>query len=192
MTRFMYICKITATVMLFAQTALAVPVAYDFDYDSSEINFTYDFNGDTITGVFPEFTGNLIVDFQNIKNSEVSVSIDATKGRGGFVFATSALRGPKILDVKNFPTINFISTDARLSDGRAAVDGNITVHGVTRPIRLKVLFFQFEGQSLTARDELLMVVTGRINRHDFGANGYPDAVGEFLDIKIDARIIRRR
>ena len=175
-----------------ATAAVAAPVKYDFDYGSSDIGFIYNFSGDEIKGAFPEFSGDLTVDFKDIRNSEVSVSINAAKGQGGFVFATSALRGAKVLNTRKFPTINFTSTSAKLKDGKATVNGNITVRGVTKPIQLNVRFFQLAGQDPASRDALQMVITGRLNRHDFGASGYPDMVGEFLDIKINAKIVKRQ
>ena len=183
--------RATAIALSMAQTSIAAPTQYIFDYDASDIGFTYDFSGDTIQGAFPAFTGALVVDFQNIRNSKVEVSIDASKGKGGFVFATSALRGPKVLATREFPTISFKSTAAQVSDGKASVDGNITVRGVTKPMKLRVRFFQLQGNAPDARDELQMVITGRLNRHDFGASGYPDMVGKYLDIKINAKILKQ-
>jgi polyisoprenoid-binding protein YceI len=170
----------------------AKPAVFNFDYPASDISFTYTFSGDTVQGAFPKFSGDLLVDFKDIRKSKVTVTIDASAGQGGFIFATSALRGSKILDTDTFPTIVFQSTSAQISGGNATVDGNITVHGVTKPIRLAVQFFQLNGQDPAARDSLQMVITGRVNRHDFGASGYPDLVGDFLDIKINAKIDREK
>ena len=185
------LATLTCSLICLVQIAAAAPTTYAFDYGASDIGFTYDFNGDVIQGAFPLFSGNLVVDFQNIRNSKVEVSIDASKGKGGFVFATSALRGPKVLATRKFPTIFFKSTSAQVSEGKATVNGNVTVRGVTKPMTLRVRFFQLKGNAPEARDELQMVITGRLNRHDFGASGYPDMVGDFLDIKINAKIVKQ-
>lgn len=177
---------------LLAATALqAAPRPYVFDFGASEIGFDYSFQGETVHGGFPQFTGDLVVDFDDIRNSSVSVTIDAAAGTGGFVFATAALRGPKMLDTDRHPTIRFQSSSASIDGGQARVEGDLTVRGVTRPARLDVRFVQVEGQPLNARDTLDMIITTRIDRYEFGVSGYPDMVGPFLDIEIRARIERQ-
>ncbi len=170
----------------------SAPRVYDFDYDASRIEFTYEFNGEPVKGRFQKFNGDLVIDFANVNKSTVNVSIDSGSGQGGFVFATSALRGPKMLDAKAYPKISFRSSSAKVVEGIAKVTGEITVRDVTRPITLTARFFQLEGHSPEDRDELAMQITGKINRHDFGASGYPDMVGDTLDIRILAKIKRRQ
>ena len=190
-TRFKNAAAGTLLALCLSQAAQAAPVGYKFDYKASDIGFTYTFNGEVVQGSFPAFTGDLVVDFKDMRNSTVTVAIDASKGKGGFIFATSALRGPKVLATDTYPTISFTSTDAMVSKGKTTVDGNITVRGVTKPITLNVRFLQQIGQDPEKLDPLQMVITGRINRDDFGASGYPDMVGPFLDITINAKITKK-
>ncbi|PYX86272.1 MAG: hypothetical protein DMG68_15900 [Acidobacteria bacterium] len=51
----------------------------------------------------------------------------------------TTMLGPEVLDSQQFPEIHFISTVvSRLGDGRWLVDGNLTLHGQTRPVRVQV------------------------------------------------------
>ncbi|MCP5075012.1 MAG: hypothetical protein GY947_17195 [Rhodobacteraceae bacterium] len=188
----MRLISILVSALLIGAPALSAPQVYDFDYSTSRIEFTYDFNGDPVMGRFPKFSGDLVIDFSDMRKSKVAVSIDTASSQGGFVFATSALRGPKILDARAFPRISFRSSGASVVNGVAKVKGSITVRDVTRPITLTARFFQLENQDPAARDELAMLITGRINRHDFGASGYPDMVGDTLSIRIETKIKRRQ
>lgn len=181
----------TGLLSLFFGPALAKPQVYNFDYSASQINFTYDYNGESVKGKFPKFEGNLLLDFQNVSNSIINVSINTARAQGGFVFATSALRGPKILFAKKFPVINFKSQSASLKDGVAVIKGQITVRNITRPITLTARFFNLTGKDPKERDDLAVKISGTINRHDFGASGYRDMVGETLAINIMARIERQ-
>ena len=178
-------------VVLAAPAVTAAPIEYDFDHSSSKIEFTYDFTGQTVTGGFPKFDADLIVDFQNVRNSSVDVTIDTATAVGGFVFATSALRGGKVLDSKQFPAITFKSTSASLQEGKATLHGLVTVKGISKPVTLQARFFQLQGHAPEDRDELLVKLTTSVNRHDFGASGYPDMVGDKLDITITAKIKKR-
>ncbi|MCP5086849.1 MAG: polyisoprenoid-binding protein [Rhodobacteraceae bacterium] len=188
---FKFTCILVSTVMLGLPVS-ATPQAYDFVYASSKIEFTYDFNGDAVIGGFPKFDGDLVIDFADMRRSSVRVSIDTASSQGGFIFATSALRGPKILNAGKFPKINFRSVGAKVVNGVARITGEITVRDVTRPITLTARFFQLEGQNPESRDELAMQITGKINRHEFGASGYPDMVGNTLNIRIVTKIKRRQ
>ena len=181
----------TGLLSLFFGPALAKPQDYNFDYSASEIIFTYDFNGEAVKGKFPKFEGDLVLDFQNVRNSKINVSINTASAQGGFIFATSALRGPKILFAKKFPAIIFKSQSAILKNGVALIKGQITIRGVTRPITLTARFFNFADKDPKDRDELAVKISGAINRHDFDASGYPNMVGETLAINIMARIKRR-
>ena len=176
---------------LFSTPVMAAPRAYEIDYGASQIGFVYLFNGEEVKGSFPKFKGDLVLDFQNIKNSKIDVTIETRTAKGGFVFATSALRGLKVLNVKNFPTIKFTSQSAQMSNGVAKIKGDITVRGVTRPLTLTAKFFQLQGQDPKDRENLVVQISGTINRHDFGASGFPKMVGDTLAITIKARINRR-
>lgn len=168
--------------------AAAAPKPYAFDYDNSEIGFTYTLNGQTMRGSFPIFDGMLTVDFADVRNSVVNVAIDARKGRAGFVFATGALRGPQVLDTERFPAIRFTSRDAIMSGKSAEIRGDLTVKGITRPATLDVRFQQVAGQPIEARNTLDMIITTQLNRHEFGASGYRSLVDGTLNITIRARI----
>ncbi len=176
---------------LFTAPLAAAPRAYEIDYGASQIGFVYLFNNEEVKGSFPKFSADLVLDFQNIKNSKIDVTIDTRTAKGGFVFATSALRGAKVLNVRKFPTIKFSSQSAQMRNGVASIKGQITVRGVTRPLTLTAKFFQLEGQDPKDRENLVVQISGTINRHDFGASGFPDMVGDTLAITIKARIKRR-
>lgn len=178
-------------ISLFINPVWAAPQAYVFDYDTSKINFSYDFNGEAVNGKFPKFTGDLVLDFKDVQNSKINVSIETRSALGGFIFATSALRGPKVLFAKKFPAIVFKSQSAKLVNGVAKILGTITVRGVTKPLTLTARFFKLKNNDPTEQDELSVRISGVINRHDFGASGYPKMVGDTLAIDITAQIKRK-
>jgi polyisoprenoid-binding protein YceI len=179
--------------LLLAPAVLAAnPQVYDFDYQASEIAFIYEFSGDRITGRFPDFSASLVLDFDDVRNSSVSVDIDTSTALGGFIFGTQAMRGPKMLDARNFPTIRFVSTSAKLEGNSALLEGDLSIREATRPITLKIQIFRASDSLPSERDDLTMTVEGTLNRYDFGVDGYPELVGDDLSILITARIIRRQ
>jgi polyisoprenoid-binding protein YceI len=171
--------------------AFSAPRVYVIDHDASQLNFNYLFNNDPIKGRFPDFTAKLLLDFKDFSKSDISLTIDTRSAKGGFVFATTALRGPKILHAKKFPTIHFQSKSIRPTDTGAELAGVITVRNISRPITLNVQFLKLAEQSAQDRNKLALRITGRLNRYDFGASGYPKMVGENLDIDVLAYISRK-
>lgn len=179
-----------AFLFAFATAAAAFPIHYAFDHSDSDIGFTYEFDGQQIRGSFPDFSGDLIIDFHKVMNSLVEVTIDTTTAQGGFIFATGALTGPKVLDVDNFPHMRFISRSTRPEGNGAIVTGDLTVRDVTRTVELTVKVLRDAGTEPTERDNLILRATTRLRRSDFDADGYDEFVSDTLDIDIRARIRR--
>lgn len=169
----------------------AEPVAYDLDLAQSRVEFTYQFGEDSVTGQFPDFAVDLLLDFDDVPNSSVTAVLQTGSVKGGFVFATQALRGPQVLDVEQFPDIRFRSEKILVRGTDIIVDGQITVRGIQLPITMTVRLFRATGSLPTERDDLTLVMTGQIDRNDFEASGFPDFVGPILEITITAKINRR-
>jgi polyisoprenoid-binding protein YceI len=98
-----------------------------------------------------------------------------------------AMRGPKMLDVGRFPTITFKSqrVSARPATGGAydlELAGEMTIHGVTRPLTLPV-HVEVAGETLTATGKALL-------RHDqFGLQ--PISVAGVVKVKNEIGVTYR-
>ena len=115
------------------------------------------------------------------------------------VVAPAAMRasvlGPQFFDAERHPEITFRSTEVRLDgDGRAEVDGELTIRGVTRPVTAS-------GQYTSPREAGFGEVAGlqlhtRFDRREFGFDwqmelpGGGDAVGWDVAVDIDLLLIR--
>jgi polyisoprenoid-binding protein YceI len=193
--KFIHLCVLLFTFSCLSLTAHpsdARPFAYDIDKKNSTVAFTYQFQGDRVTGSFPDFSADLNLDFDNPNGSNISVLLKTKSAKGGFVFATNIMRGPEILDVARFPNIRFTSTKLQANGKKAKISGNITVKGVTRPIILTAQLFRQPGTNEGQHDKLIIKISGQINRTDFGIVGYPSYVGDILEIAVTAEINKRR
>ena len=173
-------------------TAFAAPISYDIVVDESRLEFTYFFGKDKITGRFPDFDADLAIDFDNPPASTVAARISTTTANGGFPFASQALKSERMLNAARFPEITFRSTKVSGTGNTAQVIGDITVRGVTKPVQLTAKLFRDTGTTAAERQNLIIVITGQLNRHDFGVSGWPNDVGETLGLEITARITARR
>lgn len=175
---------------LLPSSLLAGPESYRLDTDRSTVSFSYEFEGARRTGQMPVTSADLLIDLDNISGSRVLVTLDASAARAGFIIATEAMKSHSVLDTARFPDIHFRSTRIRGDLRGAAMSGDLTIRGVTRPVTLNAQLFRQRGTDLHDRNNLLIELTGTLNRKDFGAGGYPNLVGDTIGLRIIARISR--
>lgn len=177
--------------MILAGTVMAAPVAYLLNEAETKIEFAYDFGSQEISGRIPVASADIVLDLIDYGQSSIVVVLDPTQAVAGFPFATEAMRGPKVLDTRQFPTIRFESSKIVKVEGGAQVTGQITVRDVTAPITLDAKFFRQRGTDENDRDHLAIIMTGALNRSAFGASGYKRYVGDELRLKITALIDKK-
>jgi polyisoprenoid-binding protein YceI len=177
-------------VCLMARAAPAAPQDYRLDAAGSQVTFTYTLNGRPVTGRMPVRSARVSLDLRRLPDSSVRVTLDAARARAGVVFATAAMRGPKVLDTAAHPLIRFRTTAIRGSLRAATVTGRLTIRGTTRTVTLDAVLGRQTGTPPTERDRLVVLLTGAISRSAFGASGYAGLVGDRIDLRIRARITR--
>jgi polyisoprenoid-binding protein YceI len=117
-----------------AQTSTWVP-----DKAHSEVTFSILHLGlSNVRGHFGNIGGSIVWNESDITKSIVNVTIDVTTVDTGVAPRDADLKSPNFFDVSQFPTATFVSTGVAKSSDGLAVSGNLTVHGVTRPVVLKV------------------------------------------------------
>lgn len=112
---------------------------YYTDQGHTEVRFGWSHAGVSMqTGEFTKVNGKLVLDPDNIENSKLNVEIDATSVSTGFVPLDDHLKSKDFLEVATYPKITFVSTGVkRTGDKTADVTGDLTIHGVTKPVTLK-------------------------------------------------------
>jgi polyisoprenoid-binding protein YceI len=113
---------------------------YNFDPTHSTVGFTVrHMVVSKVRGRFAKWGGTLAFDDQDPSRSQVSVSIDAASIDTGVADRDAHLRSADFLDVEKFPTLTFQSKSVTKSGAdELAVAGDLTLHGVTRPVTLEV------------------------------------------------------
>lgn len=185
--------RILICLMLISWSAevAAKPTRYILEADKSRVAFTYSLNGQLMKGNMPVADAELRLDFDRVANSSVSVSLDAARARAGIVFATEAMRGPSVLNVAAHPLISFESNAISGSVAKGAqIDGLVTLRGVTRPARFTAQIYRQKGSPEGDLSQLSVLLSGAVNRSEFGATGFSKEVGDQIGIEVLARIRR--
>ena len=126
-----------AAALLASASALAQTASYAIDPNHSEIDFSIRHMAiSTVQGRFAVKSGSIDLDPANITKSAVSVVVDVNSVDTNNANRDKDLRTDKFFDVEKNPTATFKSTSIKASGDGFDVVGDLTLHGVTRPITL--------------------------------------------------------
>ena len=120
-----------------------------------------------VRGRFNEFGGTILVERANPAASSVELSIQTASLDTAHPGRDKHLRSPDFFDVEKFPEITFKSTKITpTGKDKYDVTGNLTMHGVTKPITLSVTNLGSGGTGKDAKFGFEAATT--LNRKDFG------------------------
>jgi polyisoprenoid-binding protein YceI len=122
----------------------------------------------TVKGQFPNIAGTITFDESNLANSSVSAQIDAASITTREANRDTHLRSADFLDVENFPSIVFESTEiVPRGSHNFVIVGNLTLRGVTQEVTLDAELAG-KGTDPWGRQRAGFTATTSISRKDFG------------------------
>ena len=124
----------------FATTVQAADYTIDTKGAHASINFRVSHLGYSwLEGRFNEFGGQFSYDEANPSAANVNVEINTASVDSNHAERDKHIRSGDFLDVSNFPKATFKSTSFNANaDGTAVMNGDLTLHGVTKAVELKV------------------------------------------------------
>ncbi|MCW6533978.1 YceI family protein [Sphingomonas lycopersici] len=138
-------------------------------------------------GEFTGASGSLTLDPAKLGESHVDIAVPAASISTSNAKLDDELKGDKWFDVAKYDTIRFRSTRiTRTGANSADIAGDLTLHGVTRPVVLKA---RFNAAGVNPLDKAYTVgfeVSGDIKRSDFGVTTYVPMVGDDVHLIISA------
>ena len=183
--------RVAAVVLLMTENLFAAPVTYQIDpthtFPTFEISH---FGFSTYRGRFDKTSGNITLD-RDKKTGSADVTIDVASVSTGVPKLDDHLRNPDFFDAAKYPTIRFKSQDFKFNgDKLSAVNGNLTMHGVTKPVSLTVSSFLCGEHPLKKTPMCGADATTTLKRSDFGISKYSPNIGEdvLLRIEIEAHV----
>jgi polyisoprenoid-binding protein YceI len=188
-----------------AATVEAAPTATDgpavpavskwvLDPENSSVGFVCKHVLSNVRGMFHQPSGSVTLDEATPANSRVSAQVDASSITTGVEERDTHLKGADFFDVAKYPTITFVSTGVSKSSTISfAVTGNLTMHGVTKPVTLATTVSAPFAHAGGIRRGI--EATTSINRKDFGlawefpGEGPGIVVGDTIKVTIDAELM---
>ncbi|MDD5240345.1 MAG: YceI family protein [Sulfuricella sp.] len=179
-----------ATAML-SSTAFAATETYAIDSNHTFPSFSYSHFGFSIqTSRFNKTSGKVVLD-KAAKTGSVDVTIDMKSVDTGSTLFNEHIQGEDFLDTAKYPTATFRSTHVRFDgDKPEAIEGNLTMKGITRPVTLKVTAFKAMPHPMMKKDAIGANASATVKRTDFNAGKYAPNVGDDVTINIAIEAIR--
>jgi len=178
-----------AAPLAIAQTSTWVP-----DKAHSGVDFSILHLGlSNVRGHFGNIGGSIVMNDADITKSTVNVTIDVTTVDTGVSQRDGDLKGPNIFDATQFPTATFVSTSVAKSGGGLTITGNLTLHGVTKPVTLAVVGPTGPINGMDKKPHEGFSATTTISRSAFGiASKMPSAViGDDVQLTIDLDVAKQ-
>lgn len=123
-----------------------------------------------VSGRFTSFEATAETEDENFSNPKISFSADVDSISTGSADRDGHLKSPDFFDAAQYPKLSFESTGFnKVDDEEYELTGDFTMHGVTKPVALKVEFPGI-GKDPWGNIKAGFTITGKLNRKDWGLN----------------------
>lgn len=152
---------------------------YKIDPTHSEVSFKIKhLMISTVTGIFTSFDGEIEADKENLSDAKFNFSAEINSINTNNEQRDGHLKSPDFFDAANYPKLTFESTSFTKKGDDYKLQGNLTLRGVTKPIKLEV---EYAGKMLDpyGNEKHGFEFKGKISRKEFGLtwNGVTESGG---------------
>lgn len=181
-----------ALALLVTPSAQAELVHYKLDPVHTRVLFQISHAGfSNQPGFFPAVQGQLQFDPADWSQSRLEVHIPIASLQLGDPDWNRRILDHRFFDVKKFPEALFVSTQVQQEGvGKGTITGNLTLHGVTRPVTLAVTLNAIKRHPLTRRRTAGFSASGVISRKEFGIDAWSSMVGDAVTLQIECEALR--
>jgi polyisoprenoid-binding protein YceI len=143
-------------------------------------------------GTFPGATGTLTIDPRTIEAAKLDVSVPVAGVETTNHELNGELFSDQFFDGGKYPAMHFVSTAVTRTGGRTAeIAGELTIHGVTRPIVLHATFIGAGPNHFSKIPTIGFRAEGMVRRSDFGLGKWVPVVSDETAITISAAFEKR-
>lgn len=149
---------------------LAVPMTYQVDPDHTHPVFEADHLAGLSVwrGLFAKTGGEIILD-RTAQTGSVDITVDPASVETGMDQLDKVIAGPEFLDAAHYPAVHYSGKLAGFVRGAPTeVTGELTLHGITRPLTLKILSFKCMPHPVLKREVCGADALTQFDRADFG------------------------
>ena len=170
------------------------PVRYAIDPVHTRVMFEIDHAGfSKAIGTVSGSEGSLQFDADDWSTARLDVTVPMQRLDMGDSGWSASVFAPRFLDVKRYPQARFVSTRAERREGnRGTVCGDLTLHGVTRPLCMDLVLNKIARYPLPPfRRTAGFSARTSLKRSDFGMKAWRSLIGDEIALRIEAELVRR-
>lgn len=176
--------------MLFAITAFSQTWVSDAAH--SRLGFTIShLMISHVTGNFKQFEVKVVTTKPDYSDAKVEVNAQIASINTDEEQRDTHLKSADFFDAQKFPTLSFKSTSLKnIKDNDFKLTGNLTMHGITKPVVLDVVFEGKVTNPMNKKEIAVVTIKGVLNRSDFGIGSkFPAAmVGDEVTLEASAEL----
>lgn len=184
-TTFRRLALVSALTAFVSVPVMAEPVTYQVDASHTFARFSYNHMGlSQQLNRFDKTTGQVVLDLA-AKTGEVNIEIDTRSVATGHEAFNEHIQGADFLDTATYPTATFKSSKVIFDgDQPTAVEGDLTIKGVTKPVTLTINSFAAKPHPMLKKPAIGADAQVKIKRSDFNADKFAPAVSDEVTISI--------
>ena len=181
-----------ATLLAMACCAHAMagePQRWDIDPVHTRVEFRIARTGFShVVGAIYGSTGELLFDPDNWQSARLDVHVPMDRLDMGNSGWPATFLAPRMLDVHRYPQARLVVDHLSRSEGNhGRACGNLTLHGVTRPLCMDITLDSAGHDALSpSRQTLGFSATARLKRSEYGMARLNSLTGDFVDLRIEA------
>lgn len=149
---------------------------------ADKYNITFTTSG--VSGIFKNFSGNIIFDEQNVSASKFDVTIEVGSINTGNGMQNKHAKSSEWFDAAKYPAIKFVSKKLVKSGAGYVVTGDLQIHGVTKE---QTIPFNFKRGGNGGKFEGVF----NVNRNDFGIGKPGGEVGEVIKLVVSVPVVKK-
>jgi polyisoprenoid-binding protein YceI len=184
---------VIAVAAIAADCALAAPEVYTLDPAHTVPMFAIAHQGISMQrGLFGRAAGTVTLD-RVARSGTVDVAVDSASVATGDALRDRILRGEDFLDAERYPAATFRSTRVVFDGDRPiAAEGELTLRGVTRPLRVEIGPIRCGEQFVTRKPVCGTEVVATFKRSAFGITAFAREIGDDVALTIQAEAVREK
>ena len=176
-------------VAMILKTASFGQTTWTTDKNHAQLHFSVlHFGIAHIEGIFKEFTVTMKSEKEDFSDAQIEMVAEVNSINTQMELRDADLKGKNWFDAEQFPQITFKSTSFKKVNGnKYLLSGNITIHGVTKPVVFNVVFNGW-AVTMTKKTTAGFTVSGKVKRSDFNLGASATGTGVSNDIDVWANV----
>lgn len=160
---------------------------YKVKANTSKMGFCVESSIGVVRGNFKNFQGGIALKDEETQ-AMLAIDVDSLDTKASFI--EKLLKSDDFFNVESYPEVVFVSTGFEwISDTRAVLKGELSMHGVTKPVGFYVEITEIEGE-LTDSNSIIVKATTTVQRSEFGMNALPSMVNDKVNLCMSVEAVR--